>query len=113
MSNPLNNVPAVELEAGALGSIVEDIKTRKRIYSVWVIIGLIIQGVTAALIGGASLAALAIAAGLAWPLVGGLAFLGGAAAAYGALSPQVTMLARANTSAPLPVAEAVLYDPES
>lgn len=99
MSSPLENIPAVELEAGALGAIVENTETRKKIYSTWVIIGLIIQGVTAALIGGASLAALAGAAGLAWPLVVGLAVLGGAAAAYGALSPQVTMLARANTAA--------------
>lgn len=112
MSNPLNSVPAVELEAGALGAIVENTDTRKKIYTVWVIIGLVLSGVTAALIGGASLTALAVAAGLAWPMVAGLAILGGAAAAYGALSPQVTMLARANTPSPLPLAE-VVYEPEA
>lgn len=112
MSNPLNSIPTVELEAGALGAIVEHPEARKKIYSTWVIIGLVIQGVTAALIGGASLAALATAAGLAFLLVVGLAILGGAAAAYGALSPQVTMLARANTTSPLPVAD-VIFDPES
>lgn len=112
MSTPLENIPTVELEAGALGAIVENTDTRKKIYSTWVIIGLVIQGVTAALIGGASLAALASAAGLALLLVVGLAILGGAAAAYGALSPQVTMLARANTASPLPVAD-IIYEPES
>ncbi|KJL37036.1 hypothetical protein RR49_01148 [Microbacterium ginsengisoli] len=95
----LNSIPAVTVDAGALGSVIENPSTRRKVYSVWVIIGLALTGVVAALTAGSGSFVLAQQAGLPWPAAVGIAVLAGAAGAYGALSPQMAMLARANTPA--------------
>lgn len=98
MSNPLNSVPAVEVEAGALGAIVKDPEKRARIYAVNTIVGLALMAITAALLAGAVTASAAISFGWHFAAVIPVTALAALAAAYGALQPQVSALARANTS---------------
>lgn len=93
----MQSIPTVTVQDGALGAIIEEPATRKRVYSVWVVIGLVLIATTAAVIAGGATALLASQQG--WPLwlVVLVAIYAGLAGAYGALSPQMAMLARANT----------------
>lgn len=99
MSTPI--IQNVTVQDGALGAIVESTTTRKHVYTVWILIGLALQGIAAAIIAGAGTYAAAAALGLPWWVCIGAAILGGIAGAYAALTPQVATLARANTSTPL------------
>ncbi|KQR97704.1 MAG: hypothetical protein J0I33_07820 [Microbacterium ginsengisoli] len=94
----LNSIPAVTVQDGALGAIVESTSTRKRVYSAWILIGLALQAIVAGIIAGT--ASFAAVAALGWPLLVSVAaaILGAVAGAYAALTPQVATLARANTS---------------
>lgn len=96
----LGAIPQVEVADGALGSIIESTKTRKLVYTVWVIIGLVLTALTAGLIAGAAAAAVAAEQELPAPAAVGITVLAGIAGAYGALSPQMAMLARANIPKP-------------
>ena len=98
MSNPLNSIPTVELEAGALGAIVENPEKRARIYAVNTLIGLALMAITAALLAGAITAAAAIGSGWHIAAVIPVAALAAVAAAWGSVQPQVSALARANTA---------------
>lgn len=91
-------IPQVEVDANALGSIITSKATRRRVYSVWTLIGLAIIGIGA---GGFAATTTAIAAnslGLHLALTVGLSAFSGLSGAYAALSPQVSQLAAANTS---------------
>jgi hypothetical protein len=96
----LNTLPAVTVEAGALGAIVENPDTRKRIYAWNTIVGLALTALFAGLGAGAVTAIAAVAAGWHIGLVIGAAVLAGISGAYAALQPQVSALARANTPSP-------------
>lgn len=112
VSAALADIPQVSVDDGALGAIVTRASDRRRIYTWWTIIGLVLQGVAAgtgsALASGFALwAALTLGvddqvrdAVAGWvPLivvaVAVFAFVGGA---YRALSAQVSSLAVANTA---------------
>lgn len=106
-----STIPSVEVEGGALGSIVEDTNTRKKIYSVWIVIGLILQALGAGAIAG--YAAAIVVSGWGWPVwaVGGIVLFAVVAGAYAALSPQVAVLARANPTPPPAIV--TVDDPEA
>lgn len=90
-------IPAVTVAEGALGEIIDDPKTRRKVYSTWVVIGLVIQALTGAVIAGATAALAAVSAGWSFWLVIAISVFAGIAGAYVALTPQVATLARANT----------------
>lgn len=90
-------LPSVSVAEGALGSIIEKPATRKRVYSVWVILGLVLTAITAGLIAGVAAAVVAETQGWPPPVKIGVVALAAVSGAYGALSPQMAMLARANT----------------
>lgn len=92
----LDSIPNVTVADGALGEIIDDPKARRRVYSVWVIIGLTLQALTGGVIAGAAAAVAAVSAGWTVWLVVGAAVFAGIAGAYVALTPQVATLARAN-----------------
>lgn len=79
-----------------LGEIIDEPKARRRIYTVWVLIGLTLQALTGGVIAGAAAAVAAVAAGWSFWLIVGVAVFAGIAGAYVALTPQVATLARAN-----------------
>lgn len=92
----LDAIPNVTVADGALGEIIDDPKARRRVYSIWVIIGLTLQALTGGVIAGAGAAVAAVTAGWSVGLVIGAAVFAGIAGAYVALTPQVATLARAN-----------------
>lgn len=94
----LDAIPAVAVADGALGEIIDDPKSRRRVYSIWVIIGLTLQALTGGVIAGAAAAVAAVSAGWTVWLVVAVAIFAGIAGAYVALTPQVATLARANVS---------------
>lgn len=94
----LDAIPAVTVADGALGEIIDDPKARRRVYSIWVIIGLTLQALTGGVIAGAAAAVAAVSAGWTVWLVVAVAVFAGIAGAYVALTPQVATLARANVT---------------
>lgn len=98
MSNPLNTIPSVEVEEGALGAVVKDPAKRARIYAVNTIAGIVLMAVIAALMVGAGAALACIAIGLHVALTIPVVALAAVSAAYTAVQPQVSALARANTT---------------
>ncbi len=112
LKTSLAGIPQVTVDDGELGSLIEDPKRRKAIYSVWTLIGLVLVGLGAGM--SAGLAAVwgvyvaltqTITPDVArqlhpWlPLVLAAVFLFAfVSGAYAVLSPHIASLARSNTT---------------
>lgn len=98
----LQNLPQVTVEEGALDRVIEDPNTRKAVYSFWTIFGLVLLGVGSGVVAGAIAAQAATSLGWETWMVIGVSVFSGIAAAYTAITPQVTQLSRANTVSKTP-----------
>lgn len=92
-------IPAVNVDPNALGAIIENPVSRKRVYAAWNIYGLAIAALTAGTL--AAVAAVIVGVAIGWPIWATVpvAFLAANAGIYTALSPSVSNLAAANTKA--------------
>lgn len=93
------SIPAVEVDSNALGSIVTDTETRKRIYASWSLFGMALSGLGRAGFSGGLTAVGAMALGWHPALVVTVGVFSGLSGFYSALSQQVSNLAAANTKA--------------
>ena len=94
-----DTIPKIDVDPNALGAIVTDAATRKRIYTVWTLFGLALAMIGAGGFAAAVTAIAAIAMGWSPWLVVPVSVFSGLAGVYGIGSQQVSNLAAANTNA--------------
>lgn len=112
-NSPIQSIPTVELEAGAVGSIVQNPEKRAQIYAVGTYITLALQSISAGLLAGVGAAGAATQFGIDVPLAVPFVALAAVSGAWLPVQGQISALARANTSKPLPPAEVVAVEPEA
>ena len=88
----------MEVDPGALGSIVKNAAMRARIYAIVTVIGIVLQCIIAAILAGAGTALACNGAGFSVWFTVPLVALAAVCGAYLPIQVQATMLARANTN---------------